>query len=56
MIRSAIVTAIGYIGWLAFKPLLESLEKLDPDPEVRKDTEVMLAGFELHVPAASIAS
>lgn len=55
-VRSAIVTAIGYIGWSAFKPLLESLQKSDPDPEVWQDAEVMLSGFKLYAPAPSITS
>lgn len=49
IVRSAVITAIGYVGWQAFISLLESLQQSDPDPEVRKDAEVMLSGFELYV-------
>lgn len=56
MIRSAVITAIGYVGWKAFKSLLESFKQSDSDAEVRKDAEVMLSGFELYVDSTIIAS
>lgn len=56
MVRSAVITAIGYVGWPAFKNLLQSLQQSDPDLEVRKDAEVMLSGFDLHVSNIVIAS
>lgn len=49
IVRSAVITAIGYVGWQASKSLLESVQQSDPDAEVRKDAEVMLSGFELYV-------
>ncbi|MBW4510520.1 MAG: hypothetical protein KME64_28995 [Scytonematopsis contorta HA4267-MV1] len=55
-IRSAVITAIGYVGWEAFKSLLESLQQSDPDSQVRKDAEVMLSDFELYVSNTVIAS
>lgn len=54
-VRSAVITAIGYVGWQAFKRLLESVQQLDADLEVRKDAEVMLSGFELYVTDTVIA-
>lgn len=56
IIRSAVITAIGYVGWEEFKSLLESLEQSDPNSEVRKDSEVMLSGFELYQSGTVIAS
>jgi hypothetical protein len=56
MIRSAAIAAIGYVGWPAFKSLLESLQQSDPDLNVRKDAEVMLSGFDLYVSNTAIAS
>ncbi len=56
LIRSAVITAIGYVGWEAFKSLLESLQQSDPDSQVRKDAEVMLSGFELYVSNTVVAS
>lgn len=55
IIRSTVITAIGYVGWQAFKSLLESVHQSDPDAEVRKDAEVMLSGFELYVVDTVIA-
>jgi hypothetical protein len=55
-LRAAVITAIGYIGWPEFKALLEPVQQSDPDPEVRKDAEVMLAGFEQYLPGMVIAS
>ncbi|BDA71243.1 hypothetical protein CAL7716_054090 [Calothrix sp. PCC 7716] len=56
IVRSAVITAIGYLGWQAFKDLLEPLQNSDPDLEVRKDASVMLSGFELYTPDTVIAS
>jgi hypothetical protein len=55
-LRAAVLTAIGYVGWPEFKALLEPVQQSDPDPEVRKDAEVMLAGFEQYLPGMAIAS
>jgi hypothetical protein len=47
--RRAGITAIGYVGWSEFKEILEKIKEADPEPDVRKDAEIMLEGFEPHV-------
>jgi hypothetical protein len=56
IVRSAVITAIGYVGWQAFKDLLEPLQNSDPDLEVRTDASVLLSGFELYAADTVIAS
>jgi hypothetical protein len=55
-IRSATITAIAYTGWPEFRSALQSLYQSEFDPEVRKDAEVLLSGFEQQSHEAVIAS
>jgi hypothetical protein len=55
-IRSATITAIAYAGWPEFKSSLEGLYQSELDPDVRKDVEVLLSGFEQQCAEAVLAS
>jgi len=47
--RRGAITEIGYMGWPEFNEMLENTKATDLEPDVRKDAEIMLKGFELHV-------
>lgn len=40
------ILAIGYVGWKEFRPVLETLAKEAPAPEVRDLAKIALEGFE----------
>lgn len=55
IVRSAMITAIGYVCWQELKDLLEPLQSFDSNPEVRSYASVMLSGFKLYVDNTNIS-
>jgi hypothetical protein len=45
-VRRRAILGMGYVEWSEFAPILERLERGDPEPEVREDARLMREGLE----------
>ena len=53
-VRKATILAIGYVGWLEFRAVLQELKTNDPDQSVRQRASILLEGYETSAQTDSI--